>query len=280
MSALNADGLQHLADRLLRLRAMTGMAEGIFRQSLAVYARRHRRASNGLPPDTAEGLTLPSGVRFKTVRAIAGPTVHRAVLRDRPVAQPVRRATDQLAPRTAVANAAYGPATRKASLMVAPAVGLANRIATRSGLAASKVVSYPFLPPSASVRDPILTRSSSAVHRAYPAADWSGRRNSGGGCTPYAALEARSGLEIRRVPFAPRAPVEHAADTRRMPGAAAELPGDSRGKERLSAHEMPPLPAADRGDPELGRWMMDYLERQLSRPRLGMTGVDPRISPL
>lgn len=280
MSALKVDRLQHLADRLLRLQAMTGMAEGIFRQSLAVYARRHRTPSNGLPPDTAEGLMPPSGVRSGNVRAIAGPTVHRAVLRDRPIAQPVCRAADQLAPRTAVANAAYGPASRKVSLMVAPAVRLANRIAIRSGLASSKVVSRPFLPLSASVRDPILTRSSSAVHRAYAATDWTGRRHSGGGSTLYAALEARSGLEIRTVPFAPRASVEHAANTRRMPAAAAELPGDSRGDERLSAHEMPSLPAADRGGPELGRWMMDYLERQLSRPRLGMTGVDPRISPL
>lgn len=280
MNALKNDRLHLLAERLLRLQVMTGMGEGTSRQCLAIHARRYRRAWQGLVPDETEARTPRSGLQPGSARATAAPAAHAAFLGQGSIARMLRRPPARQPARLAAVTPGYGGTRRTASLTVAPGMKFASRIAAGSDLAPSRVTSRPLSIQTHSVRTGISALASLAIGSIPVPSCWTGTRTSANGPEVRRPQRPVPRFEIRAAPLAPRASAEPATEDRPTSGAPGGLGREPGNAGRPFSYEVPASPDVARSDNDLGRWMMDYLERQLSRPQLGMTGVDPRVSPL
>ena len=274
---LSAGALRNLADRVLGARLMAQRAAGAFRQSVARYR-----------PYAARSRTAVGNDRPGHQPHLAGPLPHASG--ERPVSNSLR-ATNRPHARLARANPS-GFALKSRQSASAIASGVFGRTGPST------------MVPEASLQRIVIrlygsfARAGAAVRQATPSENREGTRRSS-----RTEVTERGSITPSRVPVWPSVRTLRFSTGRdhtgecwiqsfapiSVPVPMRELRPDTRAfrdQGQRPADEMSggSVEGSGRADPyldryELGRWMTDYLERQMLRPKLGMTDVDPRVTP-
>lgn len=278
MKQASVTSLQRLTESLAHPQALADLAQSAFRHSLVVIARpAHRR--NGMKLEKA---TSPIGISY--LGFLAGQVSYRI-----PSAMKGMRYC-----RAIKTHHVEAIRTRFPQTLVNPRPSLVGKWSDHASAAQHGAgTSWPRI----SRLSPLLTLRSSAISPM-----WVGRRPSRSarpqsvGQPPYrrpppsirASTDTlnprhlrmmRSRTEIRTASFVPTAASSQPSPSYSA-GTAMEDIRDEPSRQNEQALGTPPAMEGHFGGADLGHWMMDYLERQLLRLPVGMTGVDPRVTPL
>lgn len=280
MGALDPDTLSYLADNTLAVRMMSKIVENAFRQHLVARTRRPRRLTadlqayeavlhrpvltDGIHPDHAttrwrawEGLRTPYLVTLMASRGA------RRLRQGSSIALQLKPS-----PRSPQVD---GPSVLPAPMARTTAKygGLREEDRLLQRISKPEVLwGVPSSPPRRTMNRPPEVRNRNVRKKNLPQPS-------------LMALPAtRSGTEGRRLSLAPRSIARTATPQQVPTDTSPQGEAWHRGPAWAERGADPATGAGDYTDRgELGRWMVDYLEHQLLRPQLGMTGVDPRITP-
>jgi len=270
--------LQRMTEILLQVRALSSIGNSAFRRSFVVYSRRVRRRGNKLLPDEpARPAALSCSVHTEALTGYRLPSPAAGLPRDEIAA--VFRGRDRANPLRMNSGASYSLTTRRSDW-----VGARRSVITKgsAGEPGPTPVALQF-PPTWSVAEHsrnLLAPSNRLAGRAHAKLLPHAAGDSLRAERPMHLRPTSSWGEARTVSFAPMASL--------VPPAGVDLPMRPAVKTRdEQCHEndrernsAPALIGESFDGGALGQWMVDYLEHQLLRPRFGMTGVDPRVTPL
>lgn len=274
---LSPSVLNNLADRFLGVRRMSLRAAGAFRQPLALYRPLPTRPAIATQ---SVGSALPDHVAATALQA------NRAISM-----RGGERADKGKHPKMLRANAAGRASTLRS---LAPGGAMNVNAHMRPNMAGAGFIVRPV-----AVRQyTSALRNCAAIRPAIPAEyQRGGYRGSRADMTRGATVAPRrifsgspvpelrttvAGYDANGYRIQSLAPIGRQASIEELRRERSALPdrqppegNDFFGGVGERSRAVDPYP--DRS--ELARWMTDYLERQILRPRLGMTGVDPRMTP-
>ena len=282
MEPLDSTALQRLAHDLLHVRELVRTSAGVYRHPLAVSRRRFRstrivepyfwpqpvlrppssgRSSRGHTAKNSRNHAVPKALagvrrtRAKDAQAISLPTAFRGTL-ETLLTQNRRKKTSYRWQRGNIGT--RHKTSRLYRLKVCPVFRARTAGYKRNPVVALRAIHF-----GMRSGHPVAVRATKPGHRGLTA--------------PFgktAVFVRQTNLTVARSPVAP-------LSERRVPEPQLQRQvwphGSGRPAPEPSASVQPTQ--QDLEETGLGRRMVEYLERQMLRPRRGMTGVDPRVMP-
>ncbi len=295
MGPLSATALQRRSNTFLRVRELANAAAGAYRHSLAVTRQRPRRTRIAEPaswmrltvrPRSTAGIGRSAAAPDEAnVGATTGKAWMRRSVPGRVSGSSLPTNLRNLTNKASVSN------TTGASPLLSPRHRIVKPYWVRQGQPLETGRPSPTLAPSYVRKLQEVKRVTSSVLRPWFRL---ALRNAGTRPRHLAVLSSAAETMPRSMPMAaPRRPVvpistlqdeKLDAPTRTWPHRVAwhsQARQSSYASDRPAADppRSPHTGQPDLEEADLGQQMLDYLERQMLRPRRGMTGVDPKVMP-